>query len=464
MPCPVLIAVTSLASRLDVCAMDVCTVPPLVLAAAQSAGHAIAAKNAEEVSIVIKNPHLAWLTIGGSVLVVALFSSWLRRKWITGPMVCLAVGMVLGPLGLHESAIVDWPHHAPWVELVARITLAVSLMGVALHLPRDWLHWQWRPALLFLLLAMFLMWAATTLVLGLVLDVGWLVALLIAAVITPTDPVLATTIVTGKLAEKAIPGRLRNLLHAESAANDGLAFAFVMAAVLLMTKPTDEALYELARYVIAWQVLGATAVGALAGWLVGLLQRKSSEHQLAQYASLLAVSLALAVMVVGGIRAVDGDGVLSVFAAGVAFRLTIPEDNLFEGEAQIQETVQRLFQLPIFVLLGMMLPWAEWCGLGWRAVALLVGLFALRRIPAILLIKPIISPIHHRSEALFCGWFGPVGISAVFYAAMTQRQVHVDVLWPVVSLVVTASTIVHGLTATPYARHLEKSQASEKGD
>jgi hypothetical protein len=85
---------------------------------------------------------------------------------------------------------------------------------------------------------MCLMWGATTLLMHWVLSTGWTLALLLGAMATPTDPVLATTILTGPLAERDIPGRLRHLLQAESAANDGLAFLFVMIPiVLLMDKP-----------------------------------------------------------------------------------------------------------------------------------------------------------------------------------------------------------------------------------
>lgn len=408
------------------------------------------------VVVLIKEPHFAALFIGGSVLFVALFSSWLRRMWITGPMTCLVVGILLGPLGLREFLPIHWPNHAQALELIARATLAVSLMAAALHLPRDWLHRCWRSTTGFLLLTMGLMWAASTLLIGLILNVGWMTALLLGAIITPTDPVLATAIVTGPLAERAIPSRLRNLLHAESAANDGLALVFVMVPVLLIMYSTETALNQLAVHVILWQILGASALGALAGWLIGLLQRVSTQRSLAQFSSLLSVALALAVMVAGGVRAADGDGVLAVFAAGIAFRLTIPEDAIFQGESQVQEAVQRLFQLPIFVLIGMMLPWSEWLDLGWRAPALVLGVLVLRRIPALLLIKPIVKPIRRWREALFCGWFGPIGISAVFYAALTQRLVDVEAVWPVTSLLVVTSTVMHGLTATPFAHWLAR--------
>lgn len=405
----------------------------------------VGATTEDHVAVLVNRPHLAALFVGGSILLVALLSAWLRRWWMTGPMVCLAVGMLIGPLGFQMFVPMRWPHYNHGMELIARATLSVSLMAAALHLPRDWIRESSRQAALFTMLTMGLMWGAATLILKGVLATSWSNALLLGAIMTPTDPVLASTIVTGPLAERNIPARLRNLLHAESAANDGLAFLFVTIALLVDSRAETSL-----GYAIGWQIVGATIVGAVAGWLVGLLQKSSVQLSLAEYNTLLAVAIALAIAVGGGIRAADGDGVLAVFAAGLAFRLTIPEDALYHAEEQIQDVVQRVFQLPIFVLIGMLLPWSQWIAMGWQAPALIVAILMLRRIPALLLIHRIFPVFHCRTDALFCGWFGPIGIAAVFYAVMVERVDSDQVVWPVVSLMIVASTLIHGLTATPF--------------
>ncbi len=373
--------------------------------------------------------NLAALAIGATVLVASMFSSWLRQRWITDPMACMSIGVLIGPVGLQVFEPVQWPDQAKLIEVIARATLVLSLMAVALHLPRRWIVERWRPTVIFLLAAMTLMWGASTAVIALVLKVDLTTALLLGAIVTPTDPVLATAIVTGPVAERSIPARLRNLLHMESAANDGPALAFVMLPVLLLTASGGSAMREWLLGVIGWQVLAASIIGAAAGWLAGRLQRLSERYALAQYESLVAITLSLAIAIGGGIRALDGDGFLAVFVAALCFRLIIPEDSLLRAEEHVQQAVQRLAQLPIFILFGMMLPWTDWAELGWRAPAVVAGLLVLRRMPALLLLKPAVEPIRHWSEALFCGWFGPIGISALFYAALAQGHLAIPEVW-----------------------------------
>ncbi|MGH1397277.1 MAG: cation:proton antiporter, partial [Trichormus sp.] len=122
-------------------------------------------------------------------------------------------------------------------------------------------------------------------------------------------------------------------------------------------------------------------------------------------------------------------------------------------EDNIQEAINRFFTLPIFILLGLTIPWREWLALGWWNLILLVaGILLLRRIPAILLLHPYIRPIHNLQEALFVGWFGPIGVAAIFYAGYSVQQVGVEEVWLVCSLMICASILAQGLSATPLTK------------
>ena len=96
---------------------------------------------------------------------------------------------------------------------------------------------HWRELLVVLGLGMPVMWLASSTLVYLVLGVPLLLALLIGAVLTPTDPVLSDSIVTGRLANETVPGRLRHAISAESGANDGLALLLMMLPVALLTDP-----------------------------------------------------------------------------------------------------------------------------------------------------------------------------------------------------------------------------------
>ncbi len=123
----------------------------------------------------------------------------------------------------------------------ARLAIAIQVMGVALRLPKAYPFTHWRSLAVLLGPVMLLMWLVSGLLVYLILGLPCWVAMLVGAVITPTDPVIATSIATGKVAEQNLPTRLRNLLSAESGANDGLGYPFVLLPILILTRSPQEA-------------------------------------------------------------------------------------------------------------------------------------------------------------------------------------------------------------------------------
>ena len=150
-------------------------------------------------------------------------------------------------------------------------------------------------------------------------------------------------------------------------------------------------------------------------------------------------------------RLLGSDAVLGAFIAGVVFNRFISEEG-GEHLAGVHEIVTRFFELPVFVLFGMVLPWGAWFALGWRGLLLVAGILLLRRLPFFLLLKRFISPLRSRKDALLLGWFGPIGISALFYAALSLDETGLESVWHVVSLVTFASVVAFGVTATPFTR------------
>jgi NhaP-type Na+/H+ or K+/H+ antiporter len=123
-------------------------------------------------------------------------------------------------------------------------------------------------------------------------------------------------------------------------------------------------------------------------------------------------------------------------------------------EAQIQQAMTKFFVLPAFVFVGLAIPWDAWLGLGWRGI-MLAGLILLRRPPVIVGLSQWFRPLHTRKETVFSAWFGPIGISTLFYATLAERQTGLDSIWPVASLLLCASLVAHGLSATPISRRIE---------
>ncbi len=110
-------------------------------------------------------------------------------------------------------------------------------------------------------------------------------------------------------------------------------------------------------------------------------------------------------------------------------------------------------------MLGLTIPWEGWKELGWAGLLLAVAVLLLRRLPAVLALKRLLGRVGGTRDALFLGWFGPIGVAALFYANLAVRESGVEEAWTVGSLVICASIVVHGLSATPltrlYGRHAQ---------
>jgi NhaP-type Na+/H+ or K+/H+ antiporter len=408
--------------------------------------------------------NVALTAVGGLVLVIGLLSGSIRRSILSEPLVALLAGILLGPavLGLLDPA--GWGSRETILEQAARLTLAISLMGVALRLPKREPFRGWRSLAVLLGLVMPLMWLVSGLLVYLILGVPFLVALLVGAVVTPTDPVVSSTIVTGDLAEENLPDRLRHTLSGESGANDGLAYPFVLLPILLLSRPPGEALSHWLTRTLLWEVGAAVVFGALVGYGAGRLLERAQGEGTMERTSFLAYSIALSLAVLGAAKLLGTDGILAVFVAGLAFDAAVSEGARAEEE-RVQEAVNRFFILPIFVLLGMTIPWEGWVDLGWAGLLLPLAVLLLRRLPAVLALKPLLGRVGGTRDALFLGWFGPIGVAALFYANLSVREAGVEEAWVVGSLVICASILVHGLSATPltrlYGRHARTDGSDE---
>ena len=275
--------------------------------------------------------------------------------------------------------------------------------------------------------------------------------MLVGAVVTPTDPIVASAIVTGKLATEKLPEDLRHLISGESGANDGLALPFVLLPALFLTRSAGEAVQHWLLRVILWEVLGAVALGLAIGFLMGWLLKWSEQRKLIENPSILAFSTALALSTVAMVKLMGADGLLAVFVAGLAFDRMVDASER-STEQRVVEGVDRFFMLPIFVLIGMTIPWDDWRSLGWRAPLLVSAVLLLRRLPVVMLISGRLAALPRFRDAAFVGWFGPIGVAAVFYASLAMRRGGTPEVWTIASLLVCSSILVHGLSAMPLTR------------
>ncbi|MGG6240028.1 cation:proton antiporter [Nodosilinea sp. AN01ver1] len=395
---------------------------------------------------------IAFLAVGLLVTSLGLFSTVLKQRlYLTEPIVALAVGVLLSPAVLGWIDLAHWGNPDGILEQGARLAIAIQLMAVALRIPRRYPFKQWRTLAILLGLVMPLMWLTSGLLVYWILGVPFGVAMLIGAVLTPTDPVVSTAVVTGVIAERHLPPRIRHALATESAINDGMALPFVMLTILLLNRPLGDALSHWVFTTLLWEVGGAVVIGTLLGYGAGKLLVWSEVKATADKASFLTFTLGLTLLVLAGVSLAGSNGILAVFAAGLGLDWAVGAQERAEEE-NVQEVIDRFFTLYIFVLLGLSLPWQSWLALGWQGVGLAIAILAFRRLPAVLLVRPLLGQLQPLQDALFVGWFGPLGAAAVFYAFVALKETGLEQAWTVGSLVVCLSILVHGITAVPLTK------------
>ena len=401
------------------------------------------------------DPWLVLLCIFGLLVALGATSGVVNEQlWVSEPLACVLAGVAIGPLGaglLHLDPAAN-PIDAAILREAARVTLAIAVTGAAMRLPAYWLRQNWRGLAVALGPGMLLMWLAGALVSAVTTGLPALGCLLLGAAIAPTDPVLSAPILSGRLAQRAVPSDLRHAMTAESAINDGLGLPLVILPILLMQHAPAEAGLDWLVHVVGWEIGGAIVAGGAAGWLTARCMRWARGRPDADGASLLTVTISLALATMAGVHLLGADEVLAAFVAGAVLNNGNRQAKVEEHHERFSEALGRFFDLPVMILFGAAIPWAAWLGLGWAAVAFAVGILLLRRVPAWLLLGRLMPWTRPLRSAVFAGWFGPIGAAALFYAMMIQDQTGSVQLWPYISLAIGASVLAHGITATPITR------------
>ena len=303
-------------------------------------------------------------------------------------------------------------------------------------------------------------------------------ALVVAACLTPTDPVLAASVLGESRFSSRVPTRLRNMLSAESGSNDGTAFPFIYIGLSILTRATFAAsLKKWLLITIFWQCGFGIFLGLIIGHASNRILRFAYSRHLVANASYLVFYLLLAVFCVGVASTLGLDDFLLAFSAGLSFS----HDGWFPAktaENVLPTVIDLQLNSSLFVYFGASIPWDEFVDSGFPGLtvgslfALLALILLLRRLPIVLALKPLIPDIKTWQEALFAGHFGPIGVGALFLSIEARAQLETDtstplphppmhppgtphrldharvvaMIWPVICFVVLGSTIVHGMS------------------
>lgn len=310
-----------------------------------------------------------------------------------------------------------------------RLVLGVQLVLAGVQLPSKYLQHEWKSLALLLGPGMTGMWICSSLLVwAMVPDLSFLHSLAIGACVTPTDPVLSNSIVKGKFADKNIPKDLQKIIIAESGANDGLGYPFLFLALYLIKYVGSGGAGQPggARLAIGYwfgETWGYTIIlsvlyGATVGYIAKELLHWAEEKRFVDRESFLVFAITLALFITGTCGMIGSDDVLACFIAGNAFthddwfRLKTKDDSL-------QPTIDMLLNLSIFMWFGAVCPWASFARNDvipiYRLIFLGILILLFRRLPVVFALHWNIWQIEEKQQALFVGFFGPIGVSAVFY-------------------------------------------------
>jgi len=207
---------------------------------------------------------------------------------------------------------------------------------------------------------------------------------------------------------------------------------------------------------VLWAVVGGSLLGIGLGYALGQLLNWVERRRHIDHYAIGGYAIALTFLALALPRVFGMNDILALFLAGVAFTITLTRKHRVQYGATL-EMLDPFFMLPVFFLFGAILPWQHWLALGWKAPLIVVGILLLRRLPFVLLLRPLLRrQLRSMTEAAFVGWFGPMGVSALFYVMLVMPLLHNQLVWDVSSLIITSSVLMHGLTAVPFSRRLAR--------
>lgn len=422
-------------------------------------------------------PHIAYLTVSTFLIIYCLFSRFIRNYLhLSEPPLAVIFGILLGPAVLNIITPRSWGMDDKILQEITRVIVGIQCFAVGIELPKHYFYRHWKSVLYFLGPVMAFSWASTALFAYFIFKTTVSAALIIGACLSPTDPVLAASVLSKSRFSDRVPRRLKHLLSAESASNDGVSFPFLYIGIVALNYgKAGDAVKEWFLVTVLWQCVFGIVTGVILGTLANRLLRFSHRRNFISEPSWVVFYLLLAILSVGIGSTLGSDDFLVAFGAGVGFG----HDGWFSKrsrEVPFPTILDMLLNSSIFVFFGAIIPWDQFVprpvtpNIGvWQLIIFLVLVLLFRRIPVVLTMKRFIPDMRTYREALFCGHFGPMGVGALFLAMEARGELEggdgvpkglpdkptppftdntkaIYLVWPVVCFVVLGSTIAHGLS------------------
>jgi sodium/hydrogen antiporter len=374
------------------------------------------------------------LLVGG-----ALVSGLAHRSFLSLTAAFVVAGFLLGDGGLE---IIDLDPRSEFVQGLAVIALILILFRDGLEVEEEMLQQAWHLPLRNLVLAMPLTAALVALLTHTVTDLGWTESFLVGALLSPTDPVLSSTVVTNP----RVPRLIRHSLNLESGLNDGLALPAVLALVAAAEQDAGFVWWEFVLQDVAFGFATGVAVAFLAARLMPRstgLGAEISAHQKSLY------GLGVAFAAYGlAVLPPEGNGLIAVFVGAIALGIWRPDiRECFQARS---EDIIEVVKLGVFLVFGAILTLDGLFQDGWAAVAVAAFTLLVAR-PVAVFTALMGSRQADTLDKAFIAWFGPKGVATMTFAlfVLGSGVAEGERIANLAALVVFVSIIVHGLSDHP---------------
>jgi len=392
----------------------------------------------------------AILVLGVLLAIAAALSGLMRGTVLSISVLSVALG-----IGLAETGAVTVSATSPGVIDVIEIALVLTLFSDGRFVERELLRVHWGPVTRAIVVAMPITLGILALIGHSVFpNLSWAEAFLLAAVLTPTDPVVTSAVVTAQ----RVPALVRHTLNMESGLNDGLALPFVLF-FRDIAQPGGDAGGE------GLKVLGEAAFGGVVGVAVGALGGRLHHHLpgggiTRRYEGIYAIGFGLAAFGLADVTI--GNGLIAAFVAGIAMGAV--DHDIPDTFIEFAENVSAVSQVITFFIFGALIVATGYHGEIWRlAIFVILALLVAR--PVAILLSLIRSRLPGPQKA-FIAWFGPKGVASMLFALFVLKSAveEGELIFEIAAFTILCSIVAHGLTDTVGAGWIERKMRQRDDD
>ncbi len=401
---------------------------------------------------------LSLLVIGLLLLGVTLGSGWIKRLPLSYALIYLVFGILLGNYGL---GLVKIRPDTQFLERLTEFVVIVSVFGCGLKINRPLKLWAWQSSIRLIGLLMPLSILALAAIAHYSLGMSWGAGSLLAAILSPTDPVLASEVQLDDIDDE---DELRFALTCEGGLNDSLAFPFVYFGIYAVGDPNWENWFK--KWVavdLIWAIAAGVVMGIIVAkavvWIDRTLQKRRPADDLME--DFIALSIIL--LTYSMTELVNGYGFLAVFVAGlVVQRSYYRQPNKRLAQLEFIGQIEKLLEVTAIIILGTLLLYQPILNYARQSLLIAGALFLLIR-PLGVWLAMLGANLPWKISRLM-GWFGIRGLGSVYYLTYALNKgvtgtIATQITWITYSVVVL-SVIIHGVTAFPLMNWYEKKKSN----